>query len=627
MSGATGSRSATDPIWGSGHAGRVQHLKNAWAAERPRWVWGQASSCCVPPSMSGIRGEMRLIGKLSFSDKVKQNEVQGRRLAPVFFSEPLAKAFYSPGSPRMLLLLRRPLDAAAASRSVSTVMLMWRRYLLSPVTTDSDFTNENGQLCSPLSMVEDKGFRGMISTFNPKYNMPSRTYFTQLMEKKHRDITEKLKAVLKQTECVALTTDIWTSVATEAYLGVTCHFLGEDWEMKSLSLTTMPLEERHTAANIADWLEETTAKFEIPIVKVKAVVHDNGPNVVAAARILRERHGCLVEYFKKSELACTKLKEKQQQMGNPPLMLIQDVSTPWNSTYHMLSRLLEQRWPVTAALSDLAVNPRGKHHYLDLKPKQWHISEELTQVLGPFEGATEFFSGEQYVNLSALPQLVQNLKKSTLTAEPETGPVKAFQASAAQQITERWQGLYEFLPNSPNPVLLAAALDPRFRKLKFLPVEEVLKVQTTIQSMALAARKDSKQTHVRVEEATATTSATHTRGRSHQKSILGSSSEDEDEGEDEDEQMNRAVQREVLEYFGEQPISKKDNPLPWWRKNQARYPTLAQLAKSFLGIPATSTPSERLFSAAGNIASKRRASLSAEHVDMLTFLHCNYKLL
>lgn len=54
MSGATGSRSATDPIWGSGRAGRVQHLKNAWAAERPRWVWGQASSCCVPRGISGM---------------------------------------------------------------------------------------------------------------------------------------------------------------------------------------------------------------------------------------------------------------------------------------------------------------------------------------------------------------------------------------------------------------------------------------------------------------------------------------------------------------------------------------------------------------------------------------------
>lgn len=90
-------------------------------------------------------------------------------------------------------------------------------------------------------------------------------------------------------------------------------------------------------------------------------------NCVASAR-------CLVEHFKKSELACTKLKKRKQQMGVAPLMLIQDVSTRWNSTYNMLSRLLEQRWPVTATLFNPVVNPRAKHHYLDLTPIAWSIS-------------------------------------------------------------------------------------------------------------------------------------------------------------------------------------------------------------------------------------------------------------
>ena len=107
-------------------------------------------------------------------------------------------------------------------------------------------------------------------------------------------------------------------------------------------------------------------------------------------------------------------------------------------------------------------------------------------------------------------------------------------------------------------------------------------------------------------------------------SILGSSSDSStSDEEDEDEQLSQAVQREVLQYFGEHPLS-KENPLPCWKTNAARYPTLAKLAKSFLGIPATSTPSEHLFSAAGNIASKCRASLSSKHFDMLTFLHCNH---
>lgn len=87
------------------------------------------------------------------------------------------------------------------------------------------------------------------------------------------------------------------------------------------------------------------------------------------------------------------------------------------------------------------------------------------------------------------------------------------------------------------------------------------------------------------------------------------------------------MRNEVFTYFGEMSLAKEDDALQWWKANRDRYPMLARLAKSYLCIPGTSTPSERLFSAAGNITSKKRASLSQEHVDMLTFLHCNAKFL
>ncbi|XP_061578913.1 E3 SUMO-protein ligase ZBED1-like [Cololabis saira] len=488
-------------------------------------------------------------------------------------------------------------------------------------------------------MVEDSGFKAMVSTFHPKYELPSRTYFTKQMEKKYEVIKAKVKQALQETDSVALTTDIWTSISTEAYMGVTCHYIGKNWNMVSHSLMTMPLEERHTAANIAGWIEEVIAKFDIPAKKIKAVVHDNGANVVAAAKILEGRHGwasvrcaghtlnlvvqsslkfhqaiskcvaaarSLVEHFKKSELACTKLKDKQKQMGCKENMLVQDVATRWNSTYAMLSRLQEQRWPVTATLSDPAVTQRGKHYltahpyYLDLKPEQWTLIEELNQVLEPFESATVFLSGQQYVTLSALPHLV----------------------------TERWQGLLEFTPESPNITLLTAALDPRFRKLRFLVAEEVVKVQSAVQAMALAAKQQVRQPTASIHGADSTAQdsppAAHAKKTT---SFLDSDSTTSDEEQDEEQEFLQAVHQEVFAYFGEHPLSKKENPLTWWEKNAARYPTLAELARSLLCIPATSTPSERLFSAAGNIVSKKRASLTPEHVDMLTFLHCNKVLL
>jgi len=60
----------------------------------------------------------------------------------------------------------------------------------------------------------------------------------------------------------------------------------------------------------------------------------------------------IVEYFKRSTVATTVLHAKQEQMPVPDQQMIMDVSTQWNSTLYMTERLLEQRWPVCAVLSD-----------------------------------------------------------------------------------------------------------------------------------------------------------------------------------------------------------------------------------------------------------------------------------
>lgn len=520
-------------------------------------------------------------------------------------------------------------------------------------------------------MVEDEGFKQMVTTFHPGYTLPSRTHFTKLMEGKYEATFGKVKDALKATKNkIALTTDAWTSVATEAYLGITCHFISDDWELTSFCLTTMPLEERHTGPNIAAWIEQAVERFEISPSKIVAVVHDNGSNVVLAANILQEKHGwvsircaghtlqlvinralkhpqiskalgaarCLVEHFKRSELASSKLKTKQKQMGTPEHKLVQDVSTRWNSTYYMVTRLLEQRWPLTATLSDPAVTQRGKQ-YLDLKADQWTLLDELAKALQAFECATVYLSGESYVTVSALPPLVRGLLKSTHTAY-DTAPVQAFQAAASEETSARWSREVTITDDDPSKQIIAAALDPRFRKLKFLTPEERFSVQNKVQALALQSKDGSTVNNQHTsgnEEATAasadkdaTASAERTPNRSVSAldSLLGCDSTDSDsETNDEQDARNQAISNEVLMYFGEQPLSKTESPLSWWKLNEAKYPTLASQAKSLLCIPATSTPSERLFSAAGNIASKKRASLTPEHVDMLTFLHCNLKRL
>ena len=68
-------------------------------------------------------------------------------------------------------------------------------------------------------------------------------------------------------------------------------------------------------------------------------------------------------------------------------------------------------------------------------------------------------------------------------------------------------------------------------------------------------------------------------------------------------------------------------PFVWWHGNASYFPHLADLARHYLAIPATSTPSERVFSVAGIVVDKRRCALTAEMINALVFLHKNSSLL
>lgn len=85
-----------------------------------------------------------------------------------------------------------------------------------------------------------------------------------------------------------------------------------------------------------------------------------------------------------------------------------------------------------------------------------------------------------------------------------------------------------------------------------------------------------------------------------------------------------ASSKEDIEQYS--TITKPDaesNPLDWWMLQAPSYPVLAKLAKKYFCICASSSPSERLFSASGNILSKKRNLLKPEKLNILVFLAKN----
>ena len=66
-----------------------------------------------------------------------------------------------------------------------------------------------------------------------------------------------------------------------SYLGITGHFISNDWKLESVMLGCNRVTGRHTAENISFWYDEVTSDFNISQ-KVRHIVTDSGSNVKKA---------------------------------------------------------------------------------------------------------------------------------------------------------------------------------------------------------------------------------------------------------------------------------------------------------------------------------------------------------
>lgn len=95
----------------------------------------------------------------------------------------------------------------------------------------------------PYSVVESGGFRDMIKTIEPTYKIPSRQHFAEkCVPEMYNKLKNEVKQELSQAERVAITTDAWTSCATNSYLTITAHHISPDWELRNHVLQTTCLE-------------------------------------------------------------------------------------------------------------------------------------------------------------------------------------------------------------------------------------------------------------------------------------------------------------------------------------------------------------------------------------------------
>lgn len=354
----------------------------------------------------------------------------------------------------------------------------------------------------------------------------------------------------------------------------------------------------------------------------------------------------IVRYIKKSPNATRKFDEFQR-VASPnaqPVSLLLDVRTRWSSTEIMISRFVRLKEAISMFISYLKT-PQGKKEFNrkvlpTITDADWAYFEAVIILLKPFSRAIKHLCGEKYPTfIFALPTLrsIESFLSNPglFSKTNQKSYIKLFYENYSD--AEGFKKVIDNVDIVRSGLLLSfqkrfkmlrgnfmwtTYLDPRFRRsMDHLTEEEKpVALKDFINEVATVIKNKSLNVEVVQEEIE-----------------LDNDSDDEDEDEDEDEynyidkqctqpssqpsiqsadsddaDKNAEAQAvdAVTKYINTTiSVKSKQGPIEWWRQHKEEFPYIAVLARKWLAVPASSTPSERAFSDCGIAQAGKRNRL------------------
>ncbi|CAK6965266.1 hypothetical protein D5F01_LYC10977 [Scomber scombrus] len=352
----------------------------------------------------------------------------------------------------------------------------------------------------PINISQGSGFKDFVHELEPRYAVPCRATIRDRVVKLYDTTKDDIRKMIRG-ENIALTTDGWTSIATEAYVTVTAHFINEDWELKDIILKTAEAQKTHTAENVAECITNILGEYNVSRQSVLSITTDNAANYVNAVERhlqvanvpcmahtinLAVRKGLTVRaiknpisrlkatalHFNKSTTDSYLLESKQKLLGVKPAKLINDCTTLWNSTYDMVCRAAEQQAPVAAVIME------KKLGHLELSTSEWTLME---QPFSPLSMCLCHIFSQSTGDLQAL-----NDMKTKISADLEKR--------------------YSHIKDAFMLLITASYLDPRFHRLIHLARYQQQEVRDKVHREKSLIAEDEE--HVEDEEGAGTATET-----------------------------------------------------------------------------------------------------------------------
>ena len=302
----------------------------------------------------------------------------------------------------------------------------------------------------PFYILESKSFRELLLALHPFFEMPTEEALDKLLDLMFKDGQNSLNNIFENVEKISLTTDFWTSRGQHGYIGVTAHWISDDFSPKEAFLTLQHVHYPHTSEIIKEKLKEIIINWNISN-KVTFITTDNAASMIKAVRLLGddfdiERISCaahtlqlvigkaltcniqiqifilrvkrLVHFFS-SPKQLEHLIAAQEQLNYPKTYrVVKDVKTRWNSSFYSWKRLLLLKKALTFLPNKLKAdhvkentNDGKRLERIMLIEEEWKFMEDLVEILKRFEEITRLLGGSKYVTLSLIYPLIFSLKK------------------------------------------------------------------------------------------------------------------------------------------------------------------------------------------------------------------------
>ncbi|CAB5325836.1 unnamed protein product [Rhizophagus irregularis] len=507
----------------------------------------------------------------------------------------------------------------------------------------------------PLNVVEDPDFIKMINGFDKRYKVPCTKTIKNRISKTFEIGKVTLKNQLVQVKHISLTLDAWSSPAHLPYLGVTAHWITSDFEPNEVLLSMEELPYPHGATEIQEHLIDLFYEWEIES-KIIALVTDNGSNVKktcneigigeripCAAHTLQLSIGKELDKIRQLVDKCKHLitflagDKKKQQLKEAQMYLhrqqevLQDNNelekevenliyldvikvnnTRWNSTLYAFQRLIILKPAIAMLKASLINNVSSNIHKESEKLEElyptiheWKVIKEIVELLNPFEAATRLLSSVKYPTIGFTYPCICNLRERLEIdfTSLKTSDAKYCRNAILEDLTSRWNISQELC-------LKGSFFDPRFKSLDFINSQEECDDIFSQLREEFMIFKQNKQIDISTTSADKDTDDLMTEMSSFWKKKNAKAA---------------PIKDEFQHYFDlvELPVLEEYDPYLWWSTNKNQYPVLYKLAMKYLSIPATSVPSERLFSDAKNLITPLRTRLSSSVINQLMFLKRN----